>query len=218
MNKKIETVFAWYKKRKPREKLFLILLSFAVIYFLWDFFLISPIVKQQTTLKSTIQLMQLKTKTATQQIMELTNIVNSPEFVLIYAEKKRLIQQTQTLKQKIVTLKPYFISVADLPKLTKDILTAQNDTFLVSLKSLNSTPWTPIDVTKTKVLTTIVQLPIQIEFKSNYFNTIAYLINLEKLPWHIYWESLNYKVTQYPEANVEITFYTLNSNSNLQTR
>jgi hypothetical protein len=45
------------------------------------------------------------------------------------------------------------------------------------------------------------------EFSSNYLNAIVYLKRIEKLPWCLVWDSLEYKVTHYPEAIVMVNLH-----------
>ena len=46
-------------------------------------------------------------------------------------------------------------------------------------------------------------------FEGKYFDVIRYLTQIEALPVKYYWRNLNYQVTQYPWANIELELYTL---------
>jgi hypothetical protein len=48
---------------------------------------------------------------------------------------------------------------------------------------------------------------IEITFTSDYFDTIAYLDQLEKLPWCLSWDSLEYNVINYPVAKIVVNFH-----------
>lgn len=52
---------------------------------------------------------------------------------------------------------------------------------------------------------------LQVNFSSNYFSTMSYLSQLEKLPWCLSWDSLEYKVGNYPQATVIINLHIVNS-------
>lgn len=45
--------------------------------------------------------------------------------------------------------------------------------------------------------------------KGDYFSIMNYLERIERLPWQLYWDKLDYIVHTYPEATAEIEFYTL---------
>lgn len=48
--------------------------------------------------------------------------------------------------------------------------------------------------------------------KGNYFSILSFLKSIEALPDKLYWKSMNYKVTNYPNADVLLEFYTISIN------
>lgn len=56
---------------------------------------------------------------------------------------------------------------------------------------------------------------VEIHFKAGYLETEAYLNYLSGLAWHIEWQSLNYQVTEYPEADVTVVFSLAGMENNL---
>ncbi len=48
-----------------------------------------------------------------------------------------------------------------------------------------------------------------IEFSGDYFETIRYLQYLDQLPWFLSFDSLQYKVDEYPNANVKVAITVL---------
>lgn len=50
---------------------------------------------------------------------------------------------------------------------------------------------------------------VEIEFIGDYLSTLNYLRNLEALPWHFYWDGMEYKVIKHPKATITISIYTL---------
>lgn len=52
---------------------------------------------------------------------------------------------------------------------------------------------------------------LTLQLKGRYFEIVNYLQALEQLPWHFYWEKLDYKVDKYPEADVTLRIYTLSN-------
>lgn len=51
--------------------------------------------------------------------------------------------------------------------------------------------------------------PVQMRLRGKYFDIVDYLRRLEALPAKYYWRSVNYHVTDYPWAEVDIQVYTL---------
>ena len=57
----------------------------------------------------------------------------------------------------------------------------------------------------------VFKYQLQLTFRSTYFNAIDYLKRLEQLSWGLYWDSLEYKVVDFPEGVVTVKLYVLNN-------
>ncbi len=58
-------------------------------------------------------------------------------------------------------------------------------------------------------LVVIYKHGLSLTLKGSYFDILDYLKAVEGLPWHFFWERLEYNVKRYPEAEVTIHVYTL---------
>lgn len=52
---------------------------------------------------------------------------------------------------------------------------------------------------------------IELVFDGDYFATRDFLLAAEQLGWKIYWQSLNYQVTEYPKAKTTLSLFTLST-------
>ena len=52
---------------------------------------------------------------------------------------------------------------------------------------------------------------VTLELSGTYFSVIAYLQRLENLPWRLYWQFLDYRVSDYPNAIIYVGVYTLSA-------
>lgn len=50
---------------------------------------------------------------------------------------------------------------------------------------------------------------IKIKLSGGYFDLRDYLTQLEKLPWKFFWQDFNFKLTEYPNSELEIEMYSL---------
>lgn len=98
----------------------------------------------------------------------------------------------------------------------RDMLSAEKGLVLTKLESLGAQPLFPRDEdeenAKTKKRTQqpeIFKHGVRIVFEGDYFKTLAYLRALEAMPWRLYWDNVEYFVTDYPKARVAITVHTL---------
>jgi MSHA biogenesis protein MshJ len=213
MNKYVESVKQWINKRDKREKIVLFFLSLLLIYSIFNFIFIRPVTAEKAFLQSQINALKSQRETVQQQFEMITSMVNSPEFSSLLTQQQQLAQKTKHVKQKIESLKPIFVAEKDFPQLTKDLLGQLDKTIsLVSLKKFPYQRWDIPEIDKAYIpIQTIYQNKIILEFHANFFDTIAYLARLEKLPWHLYWDSLEYKVMKYPDADVVVQLYILSN-------
>jgi MSHA biogenesis protein MshJ len=56
---------------------------------------------------------------------------------------------------------------------------------------------------------------IQIQLEGGYFEVIDFLHELESLEWRFYWESLDYRVVDFPRALIDIQLYTLSTSEGM---
>lgn len=56
---------------------------------------------------------------------------------------------------------------------------------------------------------------VVLNLRGDYFRVLALMKSLENLSWKFYWESLDYKVTEYPKAEIELRVFTLSSEEGL---
>lgn len=137
-------------------------------------------------------------------------------------EKISILQKTNSsLKTKINTLEKKGSN--NLPPKT----TASKDNFLspqqtkavlhellkknhhLVLLNLNNLPATPIPLPEKK--SPLFKHSMSLTFSGNYFSILNYLKTVEKLPWKIYWNKLEYRVTNYPAAEITLTIDTVNT-------
>jgi MSHA biogenesis protein MshJ len=203
----------WFKKRSARDRLYLYIGGFFFLYFIYFIFVHRSVSAQKTNLIQSIAALQLQQITIQQQIDNIKGIIKTPIFLQMITEQKRLTLQLDKMQQQLDSLKPALSSAEEMPMVTKKILNQQrNNVILISLEELPIEPWPPKDmVDKSNLLKTVsgYQHILQMEFQNDYFSTIDYLKHLEEISQHMYWDSMDYKVLQYPKADVVIKFHVL---------
>jgi MSHA biogenesis protein MshJ len=207
-----EQLQQWFKQRTGRERILILLAGLAVIYAFWYFLLSRPLHTSQRELDKKIVGMQAQISTFKQQTDFILNTANKNSYYQKLQEQKKAAGQAQGLQQKLETVKSVVIPYESLSKVTKDVLNQQEGIHLISLKKLDMTPWAPPGIENIEALSKYAKIykqSFEINFHSGYFSTIRYLSRLEKLPWRLYWDSLEYNVDNYPEAQVVIRFYVL---------
>ncbi|MGZ5050641.1 MAG: hypothetical protein ACXWF8_11290 [Methylobacter sp.] len=188
-----------------REKIIVVFAILAGLWTGWDNFFYQPIQKQQQELEQ--KLASLKQQTADQQLLAIKlentprtdpNLDNRNRLNELKAEYKRTQEQVMNDKSLVP---PKLMATA-----LGDILSKNDQLKLIKLNTLPAT--TLLEATPEQT-SPIYKHGLEITFSGNYLDTLNYLKALEALPWHFVWESLDYKVAQYPIAETTITVYTL---------
>jgi len=120
--------------------------------------------------------------------------------------------QLKTLEERIKTelsVDNKNIAKSQIPDQTKtilyELLKTTNNLVLLQLKNT-----LPKEIMSSQTNIKAVEYGIVIKFQGDYFSTMRYLQAIEKLQWKIFWDKLEYKVTQYPMAEVTLYIHTIN--------
>ncbi|WP_339877879.1 hypothetical protein [Pseudidiomarina gelatinasegens] len=115
--------------------------------------------------------------------------------------QQRLVQVNQQLNQEA-----NYVSAADNRALLKALLNQARGVKVVSAQAL---PAEQVYQDTETADAAIYRHRLQLVIKGNYFALANYLQQLEQLDWSFYWQRLDYKVLQAPEAEATIEIYTI---------
>ena len=203
----------WTKERSVRERLLFLLGGCFVIYFFWFFIFSRPILLKKEALNN--QIITLRHEIAGLQyqanaILKIGMMQSNNEILVLH---RNLQNQARSMEKTIETSVITLTSEKNSEKVLKDILARPYQGIsLIDLKSEGDEPLRLSGKNAMSFLSAIENInkhKMQIIFRANYFNTMTFLAQLEKLLPHIYWDNMDYKVIQYPDAEVSVHFYIL---------
>ena len=102
------------------------------------------------------------------------------------------------------------IPAAQMPKVLESLFTKSFKLSLIEMQSVEPVDLFANDAEKRDV--SLYQHGVRLVFKGQFFDVQEFLTSIEKMPYQLYWHSLNYRVEDYPQAIVEIELFTLSSN------
>ena len=220
MIKSIALSEQWIKQiNDPKRRIQFFFLSLVIIYLVWFLLLLSPLQVSKKKLMAQIQTLQLEIAETQQKINSINQLVKTELIARSIAEQQQLSKKIQDIQQRLTKVSPLLIAMEDWMKLKKAIISQQNDMdnsiTLVSINDLPVQPWISILEGKADVITEGIYVrALEIKFQADYFSTTKYLSRLEKLPWPIYWDSLQYKVQNYPKGDVVIKLHAFTKQQN----
>ena len=212
MNKNIIQFQHWYKLRSSKQRIYILIATIFIVYFLWSLFFTRSVKAQQDALVAQIQSTQAQIALLKQQNIVIFNAVSQPRFRQELAQDRKLSIESTQITHRLETIDKVVTSAESIPKVMSDILLVQEGVTLLNLKKLPIKPLaspTDTSIDLPAAIKNVYQYPLEMELQGSYFNILAYLQKIEKIPWHIYWDSFDYKVTTYPLATVTVRLHIL---------
>jgi MSHA biogenesis protein MshJ len=126
-------------------------------------------------------------------------------------EVEALQRQEQDLQEKISRLTSYFIGSERMALVLQDVLKSSNN---VKMKSVIANPPVPLTFADqgSDNKAVIYQHSTVVVLTGDYFALSAVLERLDALSWSLGWQSLDYKVTEYPNAELTLHLLTVSDN------
>ena len=181
----------WLNGHTHRSRIYILLIGWSLIFFFWYYLLEKPLNEKKITS------LELK-ESADIQHQDFDK--ESAAIVKKASENQALaLSNEEELKQ----FRVIFVPPNDTSRVIKQILMPH--------QNISFTSWKEIDVVTSSDLKPepakkeeIIKNAYQLIFQSDFFSTKDYLDSLEKLPWCLAWDSLEYIVVKYPEAAITI--------------
>ena len=211
--------------RVMRERALIFLTALAFVFMLWNFTVQSSIDKGTQEARAQLDLLNTQRTTLQTQIAATTqSLLNDPD-----KQKKAQIIQLQTdisgLENQLQQVSQNLIKADQLPQALQEVLEKTSQLTLLEVKTLpakelqfvttseiNNVQPTPVTE---EISAGVFQHVVELRVSGSYNQVVQFLIELERLPWRFYWQSLNYEVDRYPNAEVILRVYTLSSEEGL---
>jgi MSHA biogenesis protein MshJ len=213
--------------RIMRERVLILLTALAFIFMLWNFVVQSSIDKKTQETNSSIAALAAQRTTLQTQVTTITqNLLNDPN-----KQKKEQISQLQTdiggVENQLQSVSQNLIKAEQLPQALQEVLQKTSQVTLLEVKTLPAqelqlvevSPATnsqqPVAAAEAEVSAGVYQHAVELRVSGNFSQILQLLVALEHLPWRFYWQSLDYSVDHYPNAEVILRVYTLSSEEGL---
>ena len=129
-----------------------------------------------------------------------------------YRERLTMLQQQQVqLNEQIKLSASHFIGAEQMVTLLQNMLQSSQGVQLASLQTLPPVP-VRLDGQAETEPTLMYQHTIKLVMTSDYAKLYQVLQRIEQLPWLVSWQGLQYRVTEYPLADMTIELGTVSEN------
>lgn len=221
----IQPIMEKIDSRVMRERALIFITALAVVFLVWNLLLQSRFDKAREALELEAQQISSEQKTLEGRISELILSVASDPAIARNHEISQLNQRIADVESRLAGLSQGLIGVAQLPKALEDVLQKMTAIKVLQIRTLpaselrlaTSVATTPASGTAVAAEsgTGVYKHGVLIRVSGTYQQLLALMLEIEGLSWRFYWESLDYRVTQYPNAVIDIRVFTLSSEEGL---
>ena len=211
---------AWQKlneawaARTLRERAVLLLLAAVLVGLLWDGMLWSAQRARAARLAAELESGQTRIAALETQIRTLETEARTDPDAALKRQRQQLEAQMAELDRRLKEQMGDLIDPASMARVLEAILTRHTD---LRLRRLENLPTRPLLVDAEPDRQAGNEAPragvyrhgLEMEFSGSYLSLLAYLRELDALPWNFYWDALELKVERYPRAIIVIRVHTL---------
>lgn len=214
MMKNYKQIQGAVEKLNLRERGIVLSAILLVVFSIWYMFWFAGLSTKKAVTHDQYSLLLIDERNLVQQIQVFTEVTTTD----LFSDKKQqlfLLQKKQSeLNGELAHLSQGLVSVQRLSQLLQDVLQKTQTLELIEMVTL------PVELQTLSVadedandqeVAGVYKHGVAIVVRGNFFEVNKFLLELESLSWRFYWQSLEYEVTRYPEAEVKINVYTLSA-------
>ena len=181
----------------PRERLLITVTTLTFIVAIWYLVVLEPLSREATDTKKRLSELQERLLTANdtleEQVLRLTG--DGAE------QQREMTALLNQLEQDSDLIEP-----DQMARILEGMLMRQTDLSLVHVQNL---PAEAIQVDDEEGAPVFYRHGLEIEVEGSYSAAVDYLMAVEALPWHLYWQLLDIEVLEYPRNRIRIEVATL---------
>jgi MSHA biogenesis protein MshJ len=217
MAARFNSLFNYLNNLSLREKLLLLTVFISVLFSLWDSFYFANYSEKKQQNQSdqqqfSMELQQLEADISKAEYDLKNNIDPNQELHSSINKNKQQLEVThQQLEAKLSGL----VSPTKITTLLRNILLKSQD---LQLLTLNNEPVEVMDLQPssnnepdTETPTLLYLHATTIKLSGSYLQLHQYLEALENSPWGLFWDQLEYTVTDYPTAEIILRVHTVST-------
>lgn len=207
LKKQIDALETRVNKFSLRERVLLLATLLVVIYFLWYNLVFGVLLVNEAELEQNSKKIVDQITALQGQIDSISEAVGRDPTSSLLKRAKELKQENSLIQDKISLQTQKMASPKEMVQVIKRLIAQTKGLTVVSMSSLESKP---LFGSKTKKASTqVYSHGLNIEVSGDFFSTLKFLEAAELEQHKMLWDSITYKVEEYPQAITTIYIRTL---------
>jgi len=206
-----------------RERVLIFITLLALIFLVWNFTVQAKFDRARDSLNAEAEKITTEQRAVEAQITTLTMAMASDPAIAKATDIRKLNSDIAEVEARLSGLSQGLISAEQLPKVLEDVLHRTVKVKLLQVRTLaaaelqlvTAVPAANNQDAPVSGGTGVYKHGVLIRVAGSYSQLIQLMTEIEALQWKFYWESLDYTVKQYPNAEIDIRVFTLSSEEGL---
>ena len=193
----------------PRQRGLIFAVAASIVVALVSSLLIEPQLAKQKVLSRKTEQQQSEIKSIQAQLQAMAEVRKTDPDAANRAELESLRLQLVQLKASLQVKQQHLIPPDKIAGLLEEILSRNRQLQLISLRNLPASAVTGEEEQAAAVEKEFFKHGIEMTVSGSYFDLLDYMVQLEKLPWQMFWGQASLVVETYPISRMTLTLYTL---------
>lgn len=190
-----------------RERVLLLAATVAILFLSLDSAGFQPTLKAQQVTEQRISELEMKLGALRQQAMLLSYKTDEDVLAARYSNRDTLAKELAALDARIVDQLGALVEPAQAAELLEQVLTRHRGLKITSLRASAE----PLDqlAGNTEQAGKLGRYQLDLVLEGGYLDLMRYLEALESMPWKFFWQTVDFRVNEYPRAVSRLQLYTL---------
>ena len=195
-----------------RERMLILIAIFAVCYQLADMVILDRQFQQIEQLNRAMTQDNQAINRVSMELNALASRVHDDPNRELRRQIEEERSRVQALQLRLQEATGDLISPQDMARFLEQLLVQEQPLTMLRLRTLDVEPLLTADAERVDATSSGLVLHrhgFEIEFSGGYLATLRYMKSLEALPWRFFWDSVDYRVLDYPSSVVRLKLHTL---------
>ena len=206
-----------------RERGFVMAGVLAVTYFLWVGMIAQPMEKRQRDMNTNLERIAAEIAGLNAQSLALIQQAKDDPNAIHRAELESLKAELAQLNKDLAGTTDHLVPPEQMAKVLEAMLRGTDGLQLQQVTSLGNSPLVPgkkkpaVNATAADAdaqdsgesVRSVHKHGVRLKLQGSFFSVLDFLRKLEQLEWKFFWDAVEFRVVDYPDATVEITVYTI---------
>lgn len=231
MRERFRALEDWADALSLRERIVLLAALAVTLFVLWDSVLMAGPSATRRRVGEELETARLRVDGLRTQRETLTQAATTDPNERVLAEREALRAQLAELDTALSERTADLVPPAEMPRVLKDLVSAEPGVRLVRLEALPVQPVVGIGTTASDgdadtdassaaeaehgtrgaPAALLYKHGLLLELRGDYMSTLRYLSAVEQLRWRLLWDRITYEVDGYPEARVVLIVHSLST-------